>query len=747
MSAPPPKNSWVPIGVGGALDESISPVAVGGGGLTDCLNLVYERDGTWGKRSGSSVAYKVANSGAFPTNPYVSGVRWYRAYPTPLTKLVFVAGGSLWSADDIGSTPTKLLDFDAPPTEPIQFCSARDPNAKLGTGSDVLIICGGKTKLSFAKDFILITTAGPNGPGSVGQNPAPTATITLQFQRNAGSSLTPDGPSTGGSNLFEINYAILPTDNPSTIAQALSNLINQAYPVATNNVGPDPTAHNPYLCQSYVTSPSNAFDQPTGAVIHMGALFAGGDGNDITYTLSYFAGASGMGGNGSIVFTDGSGAHTPPGGGTGDYSYQSDPWTGGLVEVFSPLKWDGESPVDGLSYQVNQPFHRCTTWHDHVWLWGDKSNPDTLYATDIDQPEGFTFMQIEGGVDGGYQIGAGDSDPDVQTCEPVGNTLYIFKTNTIYVMSGYDFQSGEYQFQIQPQVQGYGVPSPGCVALLENALVFWSGRKFMRLAVGAYQPEHIGSTIPRTEGRVAQANQSRIRVVAGDFQTLSSLNDQFVANPSASPAQVMQSSIALFAFDDDDVLMYDDDATQRLGKYAWSKWNGWNVGGWIPFGLGQNSAGNGTDSPLLLWITAPDSPSSKITISQYGTDPVRDTGAAIPWLAQTGWANASSPELPKRLKRMFVQVNATSGAALKAFIIPAQTNLPNVQLTPPIDVTFDATVAPEGAEAYNILKFQIQRSVVCPAFLFSFTEDGTSDSEFEMLAYSLDSIEEAITPA
>ena len=274
MPASPPKNKWSPYPCSGVLDESVSPSDVGGSGLTDCLNVIYERDGAWGKRSGISTAYRIPTSqGAFPDNPYVSGVRWYRAYPTPKTTTVFAAGGSLWEAADIGSVPKKLLDFTAAPNQPISFCSARDPNALSGAGSDVLIICGGKTNLAFAVDFLLITTNGPNGVGTVGQNPAPTATITLQFQRNPGSALTPDS-----GDPFQITYAILPTDNPTTIVQNLVTLINQSYPVATNDPGPEPAANNPFLCQAYQSSPSSAFGHPTGSVIHMGALFAGVDG-------------------------------------------------------------------------------------------------------------------------------------------------------------------------------------------------------------------------------------------------------------------------------------------------------------------------------------------------------------------------------------------------------------------------------------------------------------------------------------
>ena len=454
MPSQPPKNKWAPYACSGVLDESVTPSKVGGSGLLDCDNLIYERDQAWGKRSGTSLAYQIAaSSGAFPNSPYVSGVRWYRAYPTALTKTVFAAAGSLWEADDLNSVPTKLLDFLTAPVEPIRFCSARDPNAMLGVndGSDILIICGAHTDLSFATSFLAITTSGPQGPGSVGQNPAPTATITLQFQRNGGTDYTPDGASTGGSDPFEILYQILPTDSAATIAANLTTLVNESYPVVTNPNGPDAGADNPFLCQSYSLSDTTGF--PQGGIIHFGALLAGTDGNDIKLKVTYKAGASNMGGNGSIAFTSNgtSPTFTPASTGTS----VSDPsmfgfFEHGGVNTFQPLKWDGENPVDGLSYQVDRGFHNCVTWHDHVWLWGAKTDPDTLFATDIDQPEGFTFMIQEGG----YDIGAGDGDPSVQSCVPIGNTLYVFKTQSIYAINGYDFQGGEYAFSVTPQVQG-----------------------------------------------------------------------------------------------------------------------------------------------------------------------------------------------------------------------------------------------------------------------------------------------------
>jgi hypothetical protein len=767
-----PKLKWTPIRVGGPLDQDTTPLLVGGGGLTDCNNLIYDRQGSWGKRSGSGTAYQwSAQSGAFPDDRLVSGIRWYRAYPTPKTVTVFAAGGSLWTAGNPGSTPQHLFDFSATPQQPIAFTSVRDPNANDGNGSDVLVICGGQSNTGFATDYLLITAGGaPNSqPGSVGQNPAPTATITIAFQKNNSTDFTPrnatENPPNGDP--FQITYAILPTDNSFTIATNLCNLINESYPVATNPGGPDSAgAGNPFLGQAYVTDATNA--NPGGATIHMGALFGGSSGNNIIYRVTYVSGANAMGGSlanstaGSIVFTDNGGTHAPPGSPPGSqinttyvfYSTATDTsptapsnWNGGGGTNFGPLKWDGTNPVDGLSYQITKGFTGCVTWHDHVWYWGDQADPDTLFASDIDQPEGFTFMLQEGG----YDLGVGDGDPFIQNCVPIGNTLYAFKTSSIYAINGYDFQSGEYAFQVAPVVQDYGIPAPYCVCVLNNALVFWTGRKFCRLQVGAYEPEHIGQPIPDAEGVVANATQSWVRAVAGDFLATTKLNESF--DGTAPRPDEIKPSKAYFSYDStgngipDSVLVYDDLATQRFGKYAWMKWTGWNVGFWIPFGAGPRATG-ASDPPILIWMEQPSG--SFQTANEYGLLPDVDTTVPIPWMAQTGWVTCGTPELVKNVHRVFIELEATQGAngapAFSMLITPAQTNITGVQVATRF-ITFVPASAPIGGEAYNILWGSINPLLKAPAFLFKFTEPGTAQASLELLAFNLDIVpEEALLP-
>ena len=141
-ASPTPRNRYVSFPCSGVLTEIATPAAVGGSGLTACQNLTYHRQGAWGKRTGSS--REQINFGTYPTNPTpVSGCRWYRAYPQPITKLVVYAQGTLmigndhFSLEPIGSFA--LSGSTAP-----SFCSMRDPQANYSVkgGADVLIIAG-----------------------------------------------------------------------------------------------------------------------------------------------------------------------------------------------------------------------------------------------------------------------------------------------------------------------------------------------------------------------------------------------------------------------------------------------------------------------------------------------------------------------------------------------------------------------------------------------------------------------------
>lgn len=502
----------------------------------------------------------------------------------------------------------------------------------------------------------------------------------------------------GGTTVTSSSYTVLQTDTTTTIAQNLVTLMNESAAVAPGT---------PFLGQCY----------SVGGTVYAGALLSGTAGN--AYTIQ--------------IIRNGSGVGSPT------------TFAGGGASSSAPLKYDG-STVSGLSYQITRAFAGCVSWHDHVWYWGDPNAPDTLFASDINQPEGWTFMT----VNGGYDMGVGDGDPGIRAVVPIGNILYVFKSRGIFAVTGYDFQSGEYQFQVQPAIRGQGTPSPQCVAPLNNAILFWDGRRFCRLSVGADETEHVGDMIPYHEGLVASGNASLIRSVAGSFAAKTSLNESFSVLSQTSPIYEMFDSVALFAVDvgdgkPDTVLVYDETASTFLGQHAWSVWSGFNVGAWIPFGQGPSAAGAYSELPLLCWIDA--NSYSSPNVYAYGTDPAADSGKAIPWVAQTGWITMSTGALLKNLHRVLLELEATPGVQISFTLTPSVVadQSGNPQIYDPVQGAFAATGGASGAEAHQTMIAAIDPALKADAYVIGFGES-SGTATYELVGVTLDYIEEAFLP-
>jgi hypothetical protein len=733
----PPRNRFVSFPCSGVLNEAQTPSQVGGSGLTATQNLIYHRNGSWGKRTGTT-RFQLPNG---PTQTPVSGFRWYRAWPSPLTQLVVYAQGKL----SMGNTPSTLSPigpFALSGTQPPDFCSARDPQAG-SAGADVLIITGlVLPNGSFATGDITITGLPSIQPGNV--------YITVTVSNGTNSVTTP-------------KYYILGTDDPASIAAQLCILINETAAF----LAPDATPpYPPFIGEAYSvgsTPPVGNLDSsgqgqsgcavPT-ATIFLGARRGGNAGNGYTYSVT-LSGTSGGNGTPLMIATQNQG---PVASGTlnDTFSGGGQPWSG-------PARFNEQDGiVEGLSFMAPNAFSGCVTWHDHVWFWGDPNNPDTVFASDILQPECFTYM-IENGPstgpgvgkmtspnNGGYAIGEGDGDPNVQACVPVGNALYVLKTASIYMFEGYDFQAGEYSFSVTPQIMDHGIPSPDCVDALENELIFWDGRSMMRLAVGSYELEHIGAPIPFTEGYISNGNQQLMKVIAGDFQVEVALNNQYGIYAPFAGTSIIYRSMALFAFDRgsaaaNTIAVYDDEASNTLGQYAWTNWSGWNVGAWIMQGSGPNPGGTDVDNPYLYYID----PQGQF-LYRVGGNATSDAGNPIPWMAQTGFVTFATPELLKNATRLFLNVEATAGANLMATIVPGRIIPPQPnQILPygtkPQTIAFNPTIAPANAEALNTLEQMIfnpnlpgAQPIQADSVLVQFTEDGTSFAGLEMLSWGTD---------
>ena len=760
MAGQAPKSRFTKFPATGVLNEWRNPADVGGSGLTDCNNLMYHRSNSWGKRPGNSEIGLPALNKDSPC----SGFRWYRAFPTPLTNIVLYASSHLLTGKNVRNlTDQGIYNLNGSQTagQGPSFCSARDPQSNGGNGADTIIVAGLKLpKGSFGIGDITIT-------GAPGSQPTSGSQISVTVTNNALNSVT------------TMNYQILGSDTPASICAGLAQLLNQT--AAFLNQG----SFTPYIGESYFTVANQ--NQPVNAgfpnaICHLGAQLGGVAGNLITYgvTWTYADQAGGTTGTLAVVI-----GITGQGGGQINVPHDSALHQTNMVEGGN--EWDGplrcdllSSDVDfiGLSYMCPNAFTDCVSWHQHVWFWGDPQNPDTLFACDINQPEAFTFMIENGGMQqnpqgqtGGYTIGAGDGDPGIQTVVPLGNALYVFKTNNVYMIQGYDFQPGEYQFSITPQVVGYGVPSPNCVAVLENQLVFWSGRKFLRLAVGAYEPEHIGLPIPITEGLASNGNQFLVQAVAGDFQVQTQMNDVYAGKGPGEDTPVsttiLLKSQALFAVDigsgnADHIIVFDDEMTELKGEYCWTKWTFPEpVGFWILYGQGPNPEGTNADAPLLWWMNAEGTDIHQFGGNAFGDGGLGSPKSEIPWLAQTGWVDFSSAELLKNQHRLFINANASdsaspdqdepNGAVFNVKLIPGQQIPASGQDSPysttPVTISYPPTIAPEGGEALNELEQYIEPALQSKSVLLQITEDGTSFTGFEVLSWAIDiNPEEAFSP-
>jgi hypothetical protein len=748
VAADPPKDRFLGFGCTGVLSEWDDPVKSGGSSLTDCMNLIYHRQGAWGRRPGATQSDLPSGNSGTP----VSGYRWYRAFPSPLTKLVTFTPSSIGVEGqlNIGNDEFNLSQvgkFALSGSTPPMFCTARDPQAAFGNngGADVLIIAG------------LVLPNGSFGTGGV--------TITgLPGTLPNGSWIQLTTTDTHSNTVTTAHYVITGADNPQSIALGLCQLINTT---AAYLNGVNSATYNPWLGETYYTVPNPDQSTPTNppnpqAIIHLGALSGGVGGNGITFGVTWND-TTDSGTTLAVYLNSGNTTTLVPNNNvttTTTFSGGGNSWSG-----LCALDWNNGNPfVTGLSFMVPNAFTGCAYWHNHVWAWGDPNNPDTLFACDINQPEAWTFMIQNGGLNpkkgsaqtGGYDIGVGDGSPLIQTCVPLGNAFYVLKTDSIYMIEGYDFQQGEYQFSVTQQVVGYGIPSPYCATALDEQLVFWSGKKFLRLAVGAYEPEHIGLPIPITEGYCSTTMQPNVRAIAGDMQAKTLLNNVYVNGVTSTPATVIFRNLAIFSFDRGDGtflnVVYDDEKSAATGGYAWTKWYGWSVGYWIRYGQGKAPSTANTDAPLIRFI----SPNGE-HIYTAGGNAIQDFGSVpIPWMAQSGWIDGGTPELLKDTRVVYANASAVAGATLSATLIPGQIIVPqpNQQSqygTQPMTLAFNPTFAPQYCEAINNLEQFVntgqqagQLPIQAKAFMVQWIEPGTANAPFELRSYGVDVIEESL---
>lgn len=398
-------------------------------------------------------------------------------------------------------------------------------------------------------------------------------------------------------------------------------------------------------------------------------------------------------------------------------------------------KWDGTNYTQ-LNAGITNHFSGCVFWHEHVFLWGDPNNPDTVFATDLGNPESYAFSTNFGG----YQIGRGDGDPMVQVCVPLGPYLYIFKNESAYAMTGYDQNVGDYEFQLAPAIDR-GTSNGHTVQVLNGQLIWWSGQNFFTLGPGQLEPSPIGTPLINTIAAVSQRSQSVMRSFAGDVivQTLGGY--EVYTNVYLCAVDGTGSGTA------DTILMFDGDASQLRGKPAWSVLNGtWKVGSFIGW------EGPGDVHQLFVG----DAVASQVW--QLGGHPTADVAAnnstlsPIPVVATTGRNVGTDPDLLKRLDRAYLDVESNA-AAFFVNVTSDQENSATVLAAASTGATggnwgqnWGAMIwGSSSGQLYQSLQLAFAKSVVGYNFTVQINESGTA-SAYELVALSYRAIEEAYRP-
>lgn len=715
-TGPITKRIQTPAPFGNVLDESTTLRRVGdNGGLAGASNALYRRGGAYGSRPGRLTAYSNAGTISGVPTQSLTATRWYRQNPTPLTQTIVGAtmagtGGLFWGGNPNTSAPPALTNFATGTTAatwPVSYAPAFDPV----TNKDILIICGGNGFAATAPGYILIEVVGVPAAGT-----AITHTIT-----NAAAVPT------------VLTYTTTPADTLFSIAQQLATLFNNSN---ANFAGTGAAIAQAVAYQSLAT----------GAVISL-----------VEVPALNVAQASGTiavtaGGSTQIILAGGTivGPGTSANFGTTTSTRGPKAWDGanfGAVSLVISAFGTGNVASITTGTPATSAPQACATWHNHVWYWGADAASNYLWASDINQPQNCSFM-IQNGP---YVVGAGDGDPGILAVVPLGNILYIFKRHNIYAMTGYDFQQGEYAFNLQPAIVGEGVPGPGCVSLLNNALAFWNGSTYRRLSPGALVTEDIGLTIALTEGSFTPAGGAKwVQSLAGSFIINTDLSNQYTG-----PAPMTLNHCSYFIMGTGgagptNMMMYDDDASQYLGGYAWNEW----TLPASPLAYGLMQIGGGLDSTLtnieppelfdVCWATP-----STITLNQIGASATTDNGAGITTKVITGYLTGGTPALLKELHQFYLEVSATTGVQINITVNPSAykeaSGIPSVY--PPQTSTLFTTVnSTGGAEQYQVLLGTMKPFLRANAFQFVISWTTAANQQCEIVGLTLDFGEANFTP-
>lgn len=171
------------------------------------------------------------------------------------------------------------------------------------------------------------------------------------------------------------------------------------------------------------------------------------------------------------------------------------------LENSTPYMWTGTGRSQFLTSSANCPTASIVEYHKrHLFLSGNTTYPSRIYFSELDDITTWSAIDF-------IDIETSDGSK-VRALISVYDSLYIFKDNSIWRLSGYERDT----WQLQQMVSGIGTLSNNSVAVVNNLVYFTTEQNDVAVYDGGYNVKFLSTKIRNTIGGL---NFTRTQYILG----------------------------------------------------------------------------------------------------------------------------------------------------------------------------------------------------------------------------------------
>lgn len=215
-----------------------------------------------------------------------------------------------------------------------------------------------------------------------------------------------------------------------------------------------------------------------------------------------------------------------------------------------PFKWDGTGNVTDLTADPDVPTSSLNCYIKNIlFLSGNTTFPSRVYFSALGDITDYTVTDF-------FDVETSDG-AKVRAIVSAYNSLYIFKDNSIWRLSGTDRDS----FVLEKMVDSVGTLSQQSIAVTGQGIYFVTAQNDIALYDGNYSVQFLSQKIRSTIGGLNFQRASNALGLA--FSTYKYVDFDYYVSDSVFPSQTNNS-----------VLLFD------TGYKAWTKFKGLNINSW-----------------------------------------------------------------------------------------------------------------------------------------------------------------------